>query len=367
MLRAPLLAVDKATGYFDINPLYDQPAPDPLPIDQASRPHIFVNKLRRRPGADHTLSTRSHPPHELSIGDVASIHAAAEFAEWSGMSLDMHVTIDFARMGISGPAEAKRALSQFTHRYNTWCHDKYLPAAWIACMEMSSRLTYHAHVALFVPGLLDWQDGETQMSARREFRRWARTYTDRNFGRHIPRAIWVRGGKRENQIGHWRVVTYLMKGFDRSAILCSGRNSPDGYDIRLGDIVPLNYNDPGPVALRRRVFVSENLGPKQRRFGAPKGFEDNLPRRPNWEMLWADSSKMSPQYKQSARWTLPQPVPFRSVFEDSIWDVRKLYPRAFYEHVTGLSFENPAGPCQIPDVTICEFPTLADQLSAIDI
>ena len=326
-------------AWFDMDRYFrDDEFDQASPFDQVARPHMFVRKLRRRPGGNHAIETRLAPSHNLTVQECSSIYAAAEFAAHVGMSLDMHVTLDFARLGLFEPKAVKAALRQFIRCYSAWCTDRRLPVGWISCVEMSPQLTYHAHIVLYVPGWPAHSQDPPPVNLRREFRRWAGTFVERNYGKLIPHALRVRGGFKESQLGHWILTSYLMKGFDRNAVLCSAHNSPDGIAIRLGDIIPWNYCDPGPVALDRRIGVSENLGPSRRQIGVPKGFEAALPRQPNWSLLFgADTERLSDADKASTLWRAPLPVPFRSTLEDRVLDVRKLYPAKFYEYVTRLS------------------------------
>lgn len=316
---------------------------EPDRFDQENRPHVFVRKLRRRAGGHQTITPDNAKADDLTVEEFTSIHAAAEFAAHSCMCLDMHVTIDFAKLGVFEPDEVKAALSRFVRCYSAWCAERLVPSGWISCIEMSKALTYHAHVVLFVPG------GEL----RRHFRLWAKTYAERNYGTGPSGALRVRGGRKESWMTHWILVTYLLKGFDRKAVLCSDRNSPDGLGIRLGDLIPWHYCDPGPVALKRRISVSENLGPSRRLFGAPKGFEPNLPKKPDWTGLLLNSPKMTELEEFLRPKTVVVPTPFRSALEDRILDVRKLYPQQFYEFVTRLSlnqtFDADQAACNVED------------------
>jgi hypothetical protein len=44
-----------------------------------------------------------------------------------------------------------------------------------------------------------------------------------------------------------------FEGHDRSAVVQSARNSPDGRTIYLGDLIAWPWRDPGPVPLKQRV------------------------------------------------------------------------------------------------------------------
>lgn len=334
---------------------------DPTPWDQESRPHLFVRKLRRRPGGLQTITPGNARAHDLTVEEFTSIHAAAEFAARSGMPLDMHTTLDFAKLGVFDPGEVKAALSRFVRCYSAWCSERHLPSGWISCIEMSKSLTYHAHVVLFVPGYYGLQMGPPKDTLRLEFRRWVRGYAKRNYGVDDPSALRVRGGRTESWMTHWILTTYLMKGFDRKAVLCSARNSPDGMCIQLGDVIPWHYCDPGPVALNRRIGVCENLGRSRRLFGSPKGFESNLPRKPDLTQSLFDRPKLTELEEFLRPKTVVLPTPFRSALEDGVRDVRKLYPQDFYEFVTRLSLSQTFDPEEV----VCDFDEGADFLEQL--
>jgi hypothetical protein len=330
---------------------------------QAERPHIFVSKLPERRRKNVQLSTRYDPARDVSVQEVGSAYAAFEFAAAFDVLLDMNVTLDFGRLGKHGPEEVQAALSTFTRCYAAWCNERWITPAWVASIEMGSDGSYHAHIALHMPGNL----GDAPMTFRRAFRAWVRGYTERRGG-WVPRAIKVRGGRKESLLGHWINFHYLMKGFDRTAVLCSARNSPDGRPVLLGDIIARHYRDPGPVALNRRVSTSNSLGPKRREFGAPPLRESMLPHGPNWEVFEIDrSSQLTLHEKLFTRWQVPIPTPFRSTLEDGIYDVRNLYPPCFYRHVTRMPVELALkeGPCEPEQEDV--FDGLTEYLRLIDV
>jgi hypothetical protein len=304
---------------------------------QRERAHIFHQKLNRRVGARDARPT--HDAAELDVNTFASVYSAADFASASGLSLDMLVTLDFARMGIDAPADVQREVTRFVKCYHAWAEDRYLPVAWIYAIETGRSAAgwgYHAHVALFVPGQPEdprWPPLDCDL--RRQFKEWARGYSQRRFGEHIPRAVWARGGSKESQFRHWMAVSYLVKGFNRTALVQSGRSSPDDRPVYLGDVLPWPYCNPGPVDLPQRIKVSHSLGPKRREFGAPTGMDYLLPRRPNWDVFQV--SRIQPltlKEELETQWTLPKARPFRSRWEDGVRDVRELYPVDFYRYVT---------------------------------
>lgn len=305
-------------------------------MSQEGRPHIFVKKLRERQQTRHVLGSRERPSRFIGVDDYASALAASQFAFHFGLTQDLHVTIDFGRMGRHEPAEVQGELSGWTKCLGEWCREHGIPCAWIYSIEMSSKLEYHAHVAVHVPG-----DSRCEgRHLRRKFRAWVKGYTGRR-GKHVPRAIKVRGGREESELGHWIVFQYLVKGYDPNALVCSPRNSPDGLAVRLGDLIAKYHRDPGPVELTRRIGVSNSLGPARRAMGAPTGLDDRLPQEPDWSGFEIDRiTPLTRAERVAPSPTKPVQTPFRSTFEDGIYDVRRLYSARFYEHVTRLSAES---------------------------
>lgn len=308
---------------------------------QAERPHIFLTKMRERRRTNLQLATFTEPSRDLGRQEVMSAHAAFEFAAASDVVLDVHATLDFGRLGKHEPEEVQAALSQFTRCYSAWCNERLITPAWVASVEMGSDRSYHAHIALHVPGDL----GSIPMPFRTDFRKWAKGYTERRGG-WVPRAIKIRCGRKESLLTHWIVFSYLVKGYDRTAVLRSARNCSDGQSIMLGDIIARHYRDPGPVSLNRRVSISNSLGPKRREFGAPTGRDFLLPHGPNWSALDIDRVEpLTAGEELTTKWQVPIPTPFRSTLEEGIFDVRQLYPPCFYEMVTKL----PAVPRSLAD------------------
>jgi hypothetical protein len=299
---------------------------------QAERPHVFVTKMRDRRRACVVLGNRDKPSRDISAQEFTSAHAAFEFGAAFDVLLDTHVTLDFGRLDKHQPEEVQVALSQFTRCYAAWCNERLITPAWVASVEMASDYSYHAHVAVHVPGDL----GTLAMPFRGDFRAWAKGYTARRGG-WVPRAIRVRCGRKESLLTHWIVFHYLMKGYDRTAVMRSARNCNDGRAIMLGDLIARHYRDPGPVALNRRVSISNTLGPKRREFGAPTGREFMLPQGPNWGVFKIDRHQpLTLQEELTTRWQVPIPTPFGSTIEEGIFDVRRLYSPCFYELVTKL-------------------------------
>ncbi len=129
---------------------------------------------------------------------------------------------------------------------------------------------------------------------------------------------------------HWLKASYLMKGYDRDAIVQSAQDLPDGRAAYLGDLIAYPWRDPGPVPLKQRVGVSRSLGPKRRAIGVPGGF-DYLLR--DGEISLIPGSAPHTFFKS-------RPA-FRSKYEDGIRDVRQLYRPDFYKRITGVAHSLP--------------------------
>ena len=111
--------------------------------------------------------------------------------------------------------------------------------------KFGARIGLHTHLNLYVPGVPPDDRPDLQKiyrpdvapDYRGEFRAWARGWPERQVGRRTPRAIRVRGPKKETPWLHWLTTSYLMKGYDRSAVVQSARNSPDRLEVLLGDLI----------------------------------------------------------------------------------------------------------------------------------
>jgi hypothetical protein len=246
-------------------------------------------------------------------------------------------------MGIAEPAEARDELQRFLKVANSWLGERQIPVAWLANIECDRNDGLHAHIALHVPGTRE--DGGKLHGARprTHFRRWVREAAARRVGEVIPKAVNVRCSLKSSIISHWICVTYLLKGFDRSAVLMGARNRADGKDLRLGDILPFPYRSAGNVRLERRLWISGNLGPAKRRAGAPPGPKSQLLWRP--DILSLDVSTAVEVDSTLEPFPTFTREPFRSAIEDGVYDVRRIYGEEFTAFVTRLKPPSePAGP-----------------------
>lgn len=258
----------------------------------------------------------------IGEAEFAAIYAAADFASEFEMWMDTMVTISWSLFGITTDEAVQAAFSGFTKCLRDWLDRRTIPVAFIFGHEIGPAVGLHSHLNVFVPG----------ERYRSEFRNWVSEWGERFSGRYVPRAIRVSGPKIETPWLHWLRFGYLMKGCARDCIVQSHRVSPDGRDVRLGDLIPFEWSEPGEVTLTHRVGASRSLGPDRRSVGVPTGFDYLLDEpKVNLANLLAFGATGSDRNIARAK------KPFRSRWEDGARDVRTLYGTEFFERVTGLS------------------------------
>lgn len=324
--------------------------------EQDARPHVFILKHCRRRGSGDTMPT--YGASHAGVADFEKVHAAAEFAVANGLSLDTHVTIKFDLLGLFDAAEIQQELTRFLKCYHAWGQERNYPTAWIYGIEASEDgERHHAHIALHVPGNLKWAGSfPPHEHPRKLFAEWAQGYVKRHFGIAVPRAIRVRFGRDQSIINHWRVVSYLLKGYERMELVQSARTTPDRKPVYLRDLMPWPYANPGKVALKCRFKVSHNLGPKQRAMGLVPEQYHRLPQRFNPAAIQVSLSDDKP----TAPSFLPVPRPFRSTFEDGVRDVRYLYPPEFYRIIARQeAFPPPVAPPPPAQCLTCQLRAMA--------
>lgn len=256
----------------------------------------------------------------ISEAEFAAIYAAADFAAEFEMWMDTSVTISWSLLGVTGDDAVQAAFTGFTKCLRDWLIRRANPVAFVYAHEFGPVVGLHSHVNVFIAGA----------RYREDFRHWVREWSTHVVGRHVPRAVRVAGPRVEEPWLHWLRFGYLMKGYDHDCVVQSGRVSPDGRDVRLGDLIPFAWTDPGSVTLKKRVGVSRSLGSDRRSIGVPAGLDYLLdalidPTICTW-LGWREQGAGA----QSCR-----TKPFRSKYEDGARDVRMLYGHEFIERVVG--------------------------------
>lgn len=284
---------------------------------------------------------RPGPPSSRCVGtaEFAEIYAACAFAEQFGMPLDTSVTVAWSLFGYKSDAEVQAGFDSLIKGIRGWLGERDLPCAYIYAHERGERIGLHTHMLIYVPGLLQGERAaatrNAQPSTRRDFRKYLQDWVCRRMDAAVPRFIRVRGPSVETPWVAWMLMNYLMKGYDRQAVVQSAAHSPDGQEVRLGDLIAYSWRDPGVVTMTKRVGTSRTLGVERRAKGCPSdAYQDLAPgvRRvisPTFELMPASGS-----HRISRSYTEAQP--FRSAFDDGVRDVRQLYPPEFLRKVTRL-------------------------------
>jgi hypothetical protein len=265
-----------------------------------------------RMAADESSAAVSPTSRVISETEFAAMYAAADFAAEFEMWMDTSVTITWSLLGVIGDDAVQAAFTGFTKCLRDWLIRRGIPVAFAFAHELGPVVVLHSHLNVFIAGARH----------RGEFRHWIRDWSTHVVGRHVPRAVRVAGPRVEEPWLHWLRFGYLMKGYDRDCVVLSGRVSPDGQDVRLGDLIPFAWTDPGNLGLKKRVGASRSLGPDRRSIGVPTGFDYLL-------------DAVQPGLREQVRAGCRRIKPFRSKYEDGARDVRTLYGLEFVERVTG--------------------------------
>lgn len=256
------------------------------------------------------------PAHLINERDFAAIYAAAEFALDFCLVLDGHVTVLWDRLADARASSPQAELTAFLKCLRAWYAHWNIPPAWIYSHETGRVVGPHTHFAIGVPvyplqGALPYRD---------MFKSWARSYCMHRTGRKVPGALRVRLPTKPTRWLHWLNTHYLLKGYDPAAVVQAANQSPDGLEVRLGDLIAFPWRDPGPRVFRNRVGVSHALGPGRRKVGVPAG-------------RWGPAdfpAIIDPFGRKSIR--RPQPA-FLSRYDQGFRDVRALYPADFLDRV----------------------------------
>ncbi len=272
----------------------------------------------------------------LTETDFASVYAAADFAYENGLFLDTTISIAWSLMGAEYEADISKHFTHFTKCARDWLTQRDSPLAWIYCHERGERVGVHTHMAIYVPG--SFPDPGPKIDVRRRFKKWARDWVTRQVGRPVPRAIRVSAHSVETPWLHWLAFSYLCKGYDRLAVVQSGRDSPDGLDVMLGDLISSPFHEPGHVPLKQRVGTSRSLGPEARAAGVVATYPYKSFSRTHTMGRGFGGTRIA-----NSVITERAPEPFRSRYENGVRDVRRLYGKEFYEIVSRVAAYPPQG------------------------
>ncbi len=287
----------------------------------------------------------------LDEDDFSTLYSAADFAHAFGLYFDTTISISWSLMGEEVATNVQKYFNRFQKCLRDWLGQRNLPSAWIYAHEHGRRVGLHTHMALSIPGDIDWFPA----THREEFRKWIGGWVERQIGRKAPNSLRVRVRRKETPELHWVTTSYLMKTFDPSIIVQSARSSPDGWPVYLGDLIRTPHHPSGPVEMKQRVGSSRSLSRHYRDIGVPAGLERYYPQ--DYSVV---PYALVPRLGMTKVDIVNKPVtkPFRSKYEDGIRDVRKLYPEDFYKRGTGLP-STPPTVTSGPDCDSCTYKLLA--------
>lgn len=294
---------------------------------QTERPHVFVCKTRDRKGSQtprpNNFFEKLPAKSLLSLGDFAAIISAAEFAGRFELYFECHVTISWDAMGIA-PCNIPAALETFRKSVQDRCRDLEEPIAYIYVHENGAKKGLHTHFLCTMPG---------QLEKREELRQWIRKWPSRFLGKRQANAIrltgprvWKAEPSRSQEQIHWELVHYVLKGADPRIIVQDAQYSPDGRPVKLGDLIARRFRNPGTIPFRKRVGISQNIGPKRQAIGFPNGIgiEDRL----------KSPSEVSFDHRPTI---LPDHLPVISSWDSGARDIWELYPASFCQLITRLN------------------------------
>jgi hypothetical protein len=214
---------------------------------------------------DNPFAPAVRPPSRLiTEREFAAMHSAAAYAYANHLYLDVHLSITWRLLGIEDEGGVQVAFTRFLKCFRSWLADRKLPQAWLYSHEVGRKHGVHTHLQVHLPAN---GQGPAPQSHRTDFRVWVRRWARHVAGGPAPHSTYVKDdGGRLNLDRHWLNFAYLMKGYDRNAVIRSAWCSPDGMDVMLGDLIPFEWKDPGPLTMKR-VGFSRSLGPARRAAG----------------------------------------------------------------------------------------------------
>ena len=183
-------------------------------------------------------STPAKPSTLITLEEFSELYAAASFALFVGLPLSTSITLHWGKLGCSTPQEVGELFKAFSKCLRDWLAQREIPAAYIFSHEASEGAGLHTHVAIHIPAYF-----------RKDFLAWRFGWMVRRLGARVDRAIVVRGSSNDSPVIHWLTFSYLLKGYDKYALVVSAANAPGGIALTLGDMLAWTWRDPGHVQL----------------------------------------------------------------------------------------------------------------------
>ena len=219
----------------------------------------------------------------LNASQFASLYSAVAFANTLGLVMNVHVSITWGLLGFHDHTEAAIILTdrvlkplRMWYAYQTG-RDQF---TWLYVHEDGRKHGLHTHLMFAIPNDL-----------RPAFRRWLRLRLSA-LCRHgsIPKEAYYITAPPSDRIGRqWRYFQYLTKGLDGSDEL-PARVGWQSH-VPVGDLISQPLENPGDVRCKKKCGVSSLIGVKAR-----------------------------------------QTAGFRSLLEQGVTDVRRMYAGMEYLH-----------------------------------
>lgn len=239
--------------------------------DEFNFPEIYLWKITGRSKRGNQRATNlsgqgtGHvKPTHITKAQFIDLYSAVSFANTHGVAMNVHVIIQWERMGYTDHNEAATALQDgFFRHLNGWYAYKNKvrlkskqpalhPLFWIYTHECSRSAGFHTHVLAGIP----WE-------IRQEFREWVKSrIATLSKIKPIPRGIVKVVCPPSNPIDRqWRFFQYLCKGLDPAASVSIPRyESP----VPMSCLIRYAYASPGHIECRRQVGKSSNLSQTKR-------------------------------------------------------------------------------------------------------
>ena len=203
-------------------------------------------------------------PTHITKSQFIDLYSAVSFANAHGVAMNVHIIIQWGRMGYTNHVEAAQVLQDdFFRHLNGWYAYKnkvrvksgqsaFHPLFWIYTHECSRSAGFHTHILAGIP-----------LEIRQEFREWVKNRIAPLSKRSpAPQGIVKVVGPPSDPIGRqWRYFQYLCKGLDPAASVRIPRyKSP----VPMSGFIRYAYASPGCIECRHQVGKSSNLSRAKR-------------------------------------------------------------------------------------------------------
>ena len=264
--------------------------------DEAKYPEIYLWKItgQTKRGNQRAINLAAQgadrlAPTHLTKSQFIDLYSAVSFANAQGVAMNVHVIIQWGRMGYTDHDEATKVLQDHFFRHlNVWYayrnkvrlqsgQPALHPLFWIYTHECSHRAGFHTHILAGIP-----------LEIRQDFREWVKSrIAPLSKITPAPKGIVKVVRPPSDPIGRqWRFFQYLCKGLDPAASVRIPRyDSP----VPMAGFIQYAYACPGHIRCRLQVGKSSNLSPAKRKVAKFKSAIE-------WKMFHKDLLYNSAEY-----------------------------------------------------------------------